>query len=403
MSDKNEDEEKAESAETTEATESKVEVEPKSPYLSHQVAYDALSRLVTRITTRIKQQLNDLAQANILIVNDLEYAPKDFALVEISTRLDLFNKHVGDQHKKNKEILKAQLAAESQTEAFAGLEIVGILSGALSAIGIVADIVGHFRSDYKAHGQSFDMAQKSLLIAVAGQLGKDQAIREKVNVYIEDFYSLTKESPIIEAFENAHQLVRLLQSSRNAVQKEIVQPAEKRISKEEKSVTALVKALEKLPAGDPQRADLEEKLKGLRNSIKQMKGSLKEPKAAIERSNHLISGFEKFAKAIFTTAEGASYPKIVLAAVRSQIDKLKVTHLLHLDIVSSGGYTVTSSQTLIQNGRLSSVGGLATTFLLADKNGKVIEGDTIFGASMVELPLDLDRNIQWRNVENSSG
>jgi len=137
--------------------------------------------------------------------------------------------------------------------------------------------------------------------------------------------------------------------------------------------------------GDGNRAEEREKLEG---RIRAAQRSLDEMTAAATSAETLLAAFNDFCTAITAAEEGQPASKLGRAVVREKLHALGVTHLLWLDVLSSGGEAVTkTTRWPWSSGQVSLMGGAAIAFILATKSGKVVAADTLTKIGVLERPL----------------
>ena len=111
--------------------------------------------------------------------------------------------------------------------------------------------------------------------------------------------------------------------------------------------------------------------------------------AVYKRSEAIIAEFDAFSKNLTTIPEGKDYSPLFRAAIRQQLDGAgrKISHLLYLNVISTGGEAITS-RGVFRWGRRSFLGGCVVSYILATCDGAVIDADTIFGCSYAKFNLN---------------
>jgi hypothetical protein len=102
-----------------------------------------------------------------------------------------------------------------------------------------------------------------------------------------------------------------------------------------------------------------------------------EIEAAVRGTDAALLSFEGFRTSWTTLAQGQTQTKLEKALIRERIETLGITHLLWLGNLSSGGETtVRESGGFFDRNSIGFMGGAAVSFVLADKNGRVLDGNT---------------------------
>ena len=95
----------------------------------------------------------------------------------------------------------------------------------------------------------------------------------------------------------------------------------------------------------------------------------------MRQTDAALLSFEGFRTSWSTPPQGQSHSKLEKALVRERIDTLGITRLLWLGNLSSGG-EATVRNSFPGHDRIGFMGGAAVSFVLADTEGKVLDGNT---------------------------
>jgi hypothetical protein len=102
---------------------------------------------------------------------------------------------------------------------------------------------------------------------------------------------------------------------------------------------------------------------------------LAEIAAAVRATDGLLLSFEGFRTFLTTPPQGQTQTKLEKALIRERIETLKITHLLWLGNLSSGGETIVRKGLFVHDS-IGFMGGAAISFVLADKDGLILDGNT---------------------------
>ncbi len=325
----------------TKALEGTIDADDKFGYLSELVAYHAMKSSAEKAGEQIKKSQLPPG-SRILIVDQLNFAEKDFSLMQINNQFSLFQGIFDKQIKENKKLKNPPMPEQKKvtpTAESAGkkrvveaakntgtkrvIEAVSTASGIISAI---ADIVGYFKVDYSIKGQDFKLDSDAMAAIVAGK------ISDKYNVHIINF-NMVSESSLLKELEELIQKRKELDESKELLSKE------------------------------------------------------EEGESAIKESTNILKVFDAFIDSIMTTEKDQSQPLIVSAMVQEHIRKMVITHLLYLEISSSGGEAITEKR-IFSSGHTAYIGGGTVTYILADKDGKVISSDSLVAFSEMDYKID---------------
>lgn len=158
----------------------------KHGYASELVAYRMIDNLAVVIANRVDTILTNLRQkdgAGLLMVEDIDQAVGRLEFAEVGGQTELLDSVFADLEQKQEELLSSDVADERK-EARArmrNLKVAGLLppfaSSALmllpeppKAVGLVADVLGYFRSNHKISGREVSVSERTLRCSAVGLL-----------------------------------------------------------------------------------------------------------------------------------------------------------------------------------------------------------------------------------------
>lgn len=360
--------------------EGKIETNDRFGYIAEVVAYSAVEEMAAEITAALTKSEMLPIGATILIVDQLDRASDDLPLVEIKVQLDSFKHALAAQIQQNEGLLQRK-ALESVALAAPAIAT-SVLPLAVAALSLTADIAGYFRTDYSIKGQVFEVKKEALVSAVTGQL---RAMDRQV--YLENFYPLST-SQLITDFTYLHQDTMTLKTLRNRLSLEAAEPKGREIIQFQELVERLKEektGLDVNTQGEEIRR-IEEQISQHETSINVTQEKLREVNAAVLASDTLVAAFDNFSKAMTTSPDGQTSPKLVQAALRDKIEQLHPDFLLYLKVLSSGGEAVVK-RNFWSSGDTSFIGGVVACYILAAADGAVITSGTRVTLSALDYKL----------------
>lgn len=324
--------------------EGKIETDDKFGYLAEVSAYQAMNLA----TEAIAQTLADKTgtRSGILIVDALDCCIDDIAVQQVMEQLLFFETELIDQEKKNQGLRKQRSGIPEDAMPMAAsatlASTLALVSGSLSA---VADIVGFFKTDIAISGREVDLSGNALRAGVAGHLAQKGR-----QVYLRPFHRL-KSSLVIQRLGRCIKQRQALRES-----------------------TALLKAQE----GD--------------NPDAPNKGGKSEVEMALARSQVLIEEFDAFNKRLTAVPEGQSRSLLARIALQQWIDSREagITHLLFLEVASSGGESITT-KSLFRSQKADFLGGGTFTYLLVEMHGRIVAASNKVKLANATLKLGEDK------------
>jgi len=362
----------------TKPLEGEITTSEKFGYIAKLVAYESMKRKALQIADDIKKILNK--NDKVLLVNDLDLASSDIPLIQVESILTLFTKNMNAQIETNKNFLKEskEIIAEALPLAAAVLAPM-IIPGIISS---VADIVGYFQVNYDVKGQDFTLDNQAILSIVAGK------IKEKeIQVYIYNF-NLVDESEILSSFNQTLSLKQDLDRTIDRIRFEIVKKKNDEIKITQDKIQELKKRLGELKDSDKDKKNILVQLKEYNESFVKANDLLDKANAHIINSESLSKAFSIFADSATKTTDEKTLPLLLKAALRKHIKTLKITHLLNLKIVSSGGEAITMKRRFFfGKANAAFIGGSVVSYILANTSGLIIAADTVTGLARLNYQL----------------
>ena len=300
----------------------------KGGYASEILAYRVVDDLAETIANRVSQKLD--TGSCLLLVSDLEQALGGMPLAEVRGQISLIKYAFNDREGKNDGVLKKPPAVAEAEAAGAG----GIVG---EVLGTLPDLLNLFRSDYTITERDFDVKDPALISSIAGRLAAKKG--KEFKVYIPGFYS-SGDSKILVDLAKLSQEVAHLKTQRESLASRLPKPGEKE---------------------DPKKLEEQERLA--------------EIVAAVRATDGLLLSFEGFRTFLTTPPQGQTQTKLEKALIRERIEKLKITHLLWLGNLSSGGETIVRKGLFVPDS-IGFMGGAAVSFVLAGKDGLILDGNT---------------------------
>jgi M6 family metalloprotease-like protein len=275
----------------------------------------------------------------VMIVSQLDFAAGDLPAVEIHNQFDQFKKWLKKQIKANGDLLTP--APVVFMVPAMGAVAAPLLTMA-SMIPGLATLAGYFKTDYKIMGYEFDLDKEGLIVAVAGKLAE-----KGQEVYRDNFYTIWEMTklPIIQKFNDLNQLSQELQSSKEQLAAEIT----KKVSANQDT---------------------------------------KELNFALKASQDLLEAYKSYVQSISTKAAGEDSPKLVRAALRDRMRGIGITHLLYLNVAPKSAGEAITKRSLWRNPKyVTYLGGVAVSYVLAERDGRIISGDMVTRLSIYRYRL----------------
>jgi hypothetical protein len=347
-------------------------LDDKAGYLAEMVAYEAMTSCAAQIAGQIRGLR--LGRCKILLVDSLSFIGDDYHLLQINLRLELFGEAFMQLEGRLKE-------PEAPAGALGGAA--ATLASLSSLASLMAGLLGHFRSNYELKGRAVALSDEALQAKVAGELLRDPPpglTLERLS------FGLLQETRIVERLRHLFRRRFALEAqseriaARLPVQEQLV--AEFRAAIEAKQAE-----LDALAANDAGRAPLEQQIADAKRRLAPEEAALKRLQGDLAEWQAVSKAFDAFLDSTVTPQGGEQQtPALLLAMLRERIRERKVTHLLHLQIVSSGGETITR-QNLFRRGRVTFLGGCVAAYSLANLRGELLAAGAPSAAARLDYLL----------------
>jgi hypothetical protein len=345
-------------------------VDDKSGSLVEVVALRGLDTVADTIVEAVGAE--GVGATAVLIVEDRALAQSEAPRAEITGRLALFAERFAaaqlsldvpaDAPQAQQALLTPQVAP-----VLAAAPAVG--QAALGVVGLAADLIGMFKTDYSIKGRDVNVDYAALAAAVAGKLTAGEK-----TVVIDGMQSL-ENSPTIAALNDlleARAKLEELADRRTAVE---LDPTTAQIDALNARITAASAASDKAreagKADDAQRADA--LLADLRTQLETTASDdYRLLKAKIAAATALIASFDQYVTAISAVPDGQTYPPIVAAALRDVLHQEGgPSHVLFLAVLSAAGEMITQTGLFSSNRHVGLIGAVAASYILVDEEGVV--------------------------------
>lgn len=337
-----------------------------------------------RIAVDVHAALGD--HACVLLVSSLDFAAADAPAVEIAGRLKAFTDRFGEAEKTlSPPAPEPEQPPRQAMMSLAPAVIAAAPAGAaaMSLVGLAADLVGMFKTNYSVTGQDVTFGSDALAAVVAHEL-----MAKNINVCIDGFRSL-EGSPTIQRFT---QLV----DRRRALEDLVLRTEAVEVAPTQAQIDALGKQIDaaKTP-GDLQ-------------ALLAQRSALQTPDflhraAEIAASRALIAAFDQYATAVTDVPQGQQYSPLVAAALRDVVhegikvgdDEWRATHILYLAAVA-GGDEVTRTGLFQHNERVGLIGACQVTYTLIDERGPIRAADSLGRYTSATLDVR-DGTVVWQD------
>ncbi len=381
----------------TKPLEGTTSTDEKFGYVSELVAYHAMKSSAEAVG----DQINGLtlpSESKILVVDKLNFAEMDFPLIQIENQFAMFENALDTQIKENVKLttepskiseLKPKLISKALSISPFGLipHVPGIISS-------IADIAGYFKVDYNIKGQDFDLDSDAITAIVTGKISGTH------DVHIINF-SIMDESEILKRFKDLIQKRGNIEIGKELLSFQVVNPLKMEItsiSEEMKKIESTLKELDQSQKEKEKIKKIEKQLANKKHELESKEKTLKQAESAILESENIMKAFDTFVTSVATAKEGQEQPLIVSATMRDYIRQMNITHLLYLEISSSGGEAITQKR-MFSSGNTAYIGGSTISYILAQRDGKVIAGDTIVAFSELDYKIDSSESPKIRVVK----
>lgn len=377
------------------------------------IAFAVKARILPSSSTAQGDQDKDkfVDGIEVLIVDDPGPVDEEFWRLQIEAQFDAFSRAFAAQQRNNRDALEMAAASAqaagtpnssgSTTRSAAAVTallpliiagaqgVAGALPVALAAVASAASIASYFSADYTVKGRKLTLSDDALKRAVAGRF-------EQVAVRVFG-YGCLQASPLLSNFAGLMEQRRVL-----AGEARILAARARQLGSDSEAVGEAAAHL--VAAGDADqpeerrsatrsggRADEQEKKaeQALQQRIEANAEELAAILAQLHPANALVEAFDKFVEGITAIKEGAARSPLMAAAIREAICQSTATHYLYVKVVQSGGQVVTKRRLWPWPTRLYYTGAASVSYLLTDKQGRVLAGDVV--GQMITLDQDPGR------------
>jgi hypothetical protein len=214
------------------------------------------------------------------------------------------------------------------------------LQAAKGVVSLAADVVGYFRVDYDIRGQTISLSNAALQALVADRIDK-----KKCSVFLPAFHRV-KSGERIPVIDELNGCIR----QKDTLKRKIVE----------------LRKLSPEPMAQGQETD----------EAKEVKKQASKLEEVCKKAEQVITEFAEFNKAITSAPQGGGYSALASAAIRQYLDVMQISHLLYLNVTSSGGEMVLGKG-LFRSGKLGFIGGCVITYVLAKCSGEIVTSNTI--------------------------
>lgn len=357
--------------------------------LASVVAAAALSEVAGSIGSTVSSVVRD---GMVMIVEDRSVAESDVVYLAVTGRLQQFSTGLsamtdGLQPRKTSTPYETKIVAAAP-----GLAVIAGLGG------LVANIAGLFKSDLTVRARDVTVSRFALIAEIMQRL-----IRGSTAVVLPGF-AMVEQSAVFRSFndllEKRYRLERVIVELENRE----IQPTNRQIDGLVASITEQrTMRLKALADGKVAEA---EQIKKLIDETQRDLNALYEDekvqnyKANVSAARSLLAAFDAFALSLTSVPTGARYAPLVGAVLREQLrgspplpapqheDSTDskpapgtasgaITHLLYVEVSSSGADVVTRSGILGWRQKAAFLGAVQASYILASSDGTVMRSGAV--------------------------
>lgn len=402
----------------TKPLEGKIEMDDKAGYMADLVAHKALETCAASIGASI-DALPDIATKTVLVVESLDFSRGDLVRIQTCAHIEaftsamtalrpqlevLFTKAIpgpstptppaGPKPSTGMGIEGTELPAPTAVAtAGAGLlatTIMGLgnpvtlgLTAAVSGISLAADVASYFLTDYSIKGRQLAISSETVMATISGAL-------KKPKVHIFGFRRI-EESDVLKKF-----VALLAEQAVLAGQAERVRLKLEYTAKLKETIAALQKTAAKTE-NQAEKAAVLVQVTDLSAELHVLATDVAAADVAVQLWKSTSASLEAFAKTTSIVPTGAKLSPIAIAALMESLADPEIDCLLWVKAGSVGSETMTErSRFPWWNGRSTYFGGVAVSFVLAEKTGAVLLADTKVAMRRVKYLL-------WDGKVDASG
>jgi hypothetical protein len=337
-------------------------------FFNEQLAYLGMKKVAGEIKNFVQKKLSPADK--ILISDKLNSAPEDLVYLDVQMQFELHTKILNDQL-----ILVDKLISPSG-ERFGGPLVA--LAIAPAFIGAIGNVASFFKTDYTIKGLTVELKNEGLISTVAGdvaELGNEVYILN--NYLLGQPYSNTAEEPLAKKLKDLYRTANLLYAKKKQLSASDSEP-----NREIQAGKKLIKNLEerkKELSADPKGNEkeitaIEKQISDINEVLKSFEERVAEIAKAVQDTDAILASLEKFLKDIATPESSQTDSKLCRAIMREEIRGRGITHLLYLNVISSGGETITGKGFWL-NGRFAYVSGVVVNCILTTVDGRIVAAD----------------------------
>lgn len=118
----------------------------------------------------------------------------------------------------------------------------------------------------------------------------------------------------------------------------------------------------------------------------------------VASSTKIVDAIDAFITAITTVPTGGTYSPLVNASIRENLSGDKIRYLLKIKMVSSDAeFIIEKPPFLVRNVRTSYIGGGVVSFVMAEKDGKIVAAGTVSGVATLDLKIGKEpEELKWK-------
>jgi hypothetical protein len=389
---------------TAKPLEGKIAADEHSGYVADLAAYQAVELCAVEIAKKVGETVGT---GSVLLVDTPDLSAADAQYFEVRDQLETLLKQIAMQQAGVEALLQPVIPEQLPTrqgpgEAFApageapvralAAAAVGLSTAAVAALaptfaiaagatGAVADIVGYFRTDWDVKGREVAIGDGTVRTLVASELK-----RLKKMVFMQRQRRLDPEGIIQRFSSGVTERIQLMLSAEE-LKARFMKPAADRISSLQQNIDAAAEEIEKY-AKQHDTAEvkrLQAKVDGWKTEQKAAQEEKAPYDVAYARATAVIAVWDEFAKTVSASAAAGLSP-LACAAIQERIEKDKISHLLFVAVVSSGGEVMTGRRYFLRP-KYAFLGGSAVTYSLTTVTGELVAAGLVSATSCADLQI----------------
>ena len=344
---------------TATGLEGSIEAKDKFGTLAEVVGYAALGDAAAEIARRVNDAIKGPGSPRVLLVEQTDIASTDAVLLQIKPVLDWHEADISARIGALETLGKPREAPADDSDTLREmLSITSALAVGGAVIGAVSQIASLIRTNYVATGREFKADNLALMAEVARRLKELQ-----VSAVIEGFDLITA-SPLFARFAALQKQRAHLDAQRRRVNEVVIAPAVATTTDLAKRIGDTELEVARRKDDDKPAGELEKQIKTWKGAQAELALRLDVARAEVAQADATASAWDALAKDLTTAAATGGRTPLLQAALREAIHGAKITHLLCLKTVSSGGDVITERRWL-RSARASFIGSATAVFLLS--------------------------------------